>query len=281
MIMRQHPGYEKIYTANGAGRAVYVHKAYSENFQQVLREYRNNYHMTSVFRQIVSLNADPLRGTGQNPGADMYKIRNGNIYMEYSLYGGAVMIDRFIIDLPTIDDRFGLFPVSWDEEYKRWAPAKEPVNAIDKDHQWPSKNGKAHYVAVAGRFDDKETAGHLLFDHLIGAYQKKLNFLADSNAIGPYSLFWTRKGQHKSLEAAQALASIMQQANEAGRSVNWLIHDAGTDTFKATANILKLQPLADAKARALDEKAGMIQGGQNVYFSNPNTSSIESFKSKR
>ncbi len=218
--MQNQSGYKKIYTGfHGAGRDVYVHQAYYEDFEKIFKEYRSDYDMTGIFRQIVSLNANPLQGRGLNPARDMCKTQSGNIYMEYSLYGGAVLIDYLEIRKPVVNKRFGLYPVSWNKKNERWKPANKPAREINKDHQWPSQTGKAHYAAVAGRFDDIESAGDLLFEHVIGAYYKE-KFLVDANAQDPYSMFWIRKGQHKSHDAAQALASIMQQTHAADRSVN-------------------------------------------------------------
>lgn len=255
---------------------MYVPTRYHAVFNKILREHRSDYHMTTILRRIVSLNADPLQGSRLNPAGDICETRSGHITMQYSLHNGAVLIDYLGIGTPSVDQRFGLFPVFWVERNRRWAPAKEAVDTIDKDHQWRSKAGKAHYAAVAGRFDDKESAGHLLSEHVIGAYQKA-DYLTSTDSRGPFSMYWIRKGQHKSPEAAQALASIMQQCSETKRAVNWLVHDAAADTFKAAEKILSTQPLADTKTRALDKKAGTVQD-QNVYFSNPNTSSTQALE---
>ncbi len=207
--------------------------------------------MTSIMRQIVSLNADPMQGRRINHGGDSYECAQGNIFMQYDIFQGAVLINYLQIHTTKPDERFGLYPVSWRDRRERWEPSETPKTAIEKTHQWKSKSGKANYAAVSGRFGDIFDAGRLLHEHLIGAY-RKADYLTSSDA----------------------LASIMQQSSASELPVNWLVHDAGTDTFKAAARILSQKPLADAQARAKDKKAGTIQA-QNVYFSNPNTSSIK------
>ena len=277
MNLENRTDYKQIYSGyQGAGRNIYVPTEYHETFQKILSEYRSNYHMTSIFRQIVSLNANPLQGRRINPGGDLYVCTQGNITMQYCIYQGAVLINFLKIDAVKVDERFGLFSVSWKEHKDRWEQARVPEDKLEKTHQWKSKSEKAHYAAVAGRFASLPDAARLLPDHVINAY-RKADYLTSSDTNAPFSMFWIKKGQHKSPDTAEALASIMQQSAATNLPVNWLVHDAGTDTFKAAAKILSQKPLADAKALAEDSKAGRVHS-QNVYFSNPNTSSLKTLE---
>lgn len=277
MNLNNRSDLKKIYSGyQGAGRSIYVPTEYFETFNKILREYRTNYHMTSIMRQIVSLNANPLQGSRINPGGDLYQCTQGNISMQYCIYQGAVVINYLQINAVKPDERFGLYSVKYEKNDKRWVSVEKPIRSLNKKDQWKSKSTKANYVAVAGRFDNRQNAGNLISTHIINAYHKA-NFLTSSDATTPFSMFWIKRGQHKSPDAAEALASIMQQSSQSNLPVNWLIHDAGADTFKAAARILSQKPLADAQQRAQDNKAGFVQA-QNVYFSNPNTSSIKSLE---
>ncbi|VAW70333.1 hypothetical protein MNBD_GAMMA09-3327 [hydrothermal vent metagenome] len=264
--MKKNTGYKKLYSGyNGSGRDVYVINSSYDTFKHILKEYRNNYDMTSIMRKVVSLNANPLQGKGTNPAGDICTSKSGNISMQYSLHNGAVYISYMQISKPEVNKGFGLYPVIFDKRENIWVPERDSVVTIDKKQQWKSKAGKAHYAAVAGRFDSKDDAGHLLSEHLIGAYTKS-DYLTSSDAEADFSMFWLEKGQHKSAEAAQSLASIMQQNSFSDLPVNWLVHDVATDTFKAAVKIFKTTP----QAKKASEAAAY---SQNVYFSNPNTSS--------
>ena len=240
--MKGKDNYTKIYTGyQGAGRDVYVINSSYDNFERVLKGYRKHYDMTSIFRQMVSLNAAPLQGLGLNPSDDIRIAKSGYITMHYSLFNGAVYIDFLHIGKPVPTEAFGLYPVAYDEGRKGWAPKQEPVDTLDPTQQWKSRSGQAHYAAVAGRFDNKEDAGALLHAHVVGAYTKS-DFLTTSDAKSDFSMFWIKPGHHKSFDAAQALASIMQQSSQSSLAVNWLIHDAAPTPLKSPRKYSKPNP---------------------------------------
>lgn len=276
-MKKTYPAYKKILSGyQGAGRDVYVENDSYEAFQRIYKEYRSDYHMTSIMRKLISLNADPLQGRGNNPAGDIRTSKSGNITLQYSLHNGAVFITCMQISKTRIEQSFGLFPVEYDKEERAWVSKRDPVFALDEEQQWRSKEGTAHYAAVAGRFGSISDAGPLLAEHVIGAYTKE-GYLIKEDAKADFAMFYTQKGKHKSPETAQALASIMQQSSLSGLAVNWLVHDMGTDTFKATAKMLKATPLASVRLREANKKAGVVQN-QNVYFSNPATGSEASLK---
>jgi len=166
-----------------------------------------------------------------------------------------------------------LYDITWKADRDRWLPSTSPTKSLNKDSLWNSNGGKAHFAAVAGRFDDKESASNSLPSHIISAYKKENMLTNNSEGRDHYSLFWSEKGAHKSEKAAQALASVMQQAIKSNLPVNWLVHGDGIHIFKQAAKILKSSPLASVSA------VGINATEQNIYFSNP-TSSIGEKKLK-
>lgn len=269
--MKKIAGYEAIKT--GAGRPVYVRDVFYKLFTHILKNHRTNYHYMTILRTVMLLNAGGQHGKSLNTAGDSKAIRCGNIYMCYYLHNGAVYIQTLSMMKETAATRTGLYAVSYDANAKEWIPAEDPVESTDITQQWNSDGGKAHYAAIAGRFDGLKTASNKLPKHIIGAYQKA-NLLTKSGAGKSYSLFWSEKGAHKSQDAAQALASVMQQSTRNGLPVNWLVHGEGVHTFTKAAKILKTSPFASASALAKNPNAGKVHS-QNVFFSNPASSQGE------
>ena len=263
--MKNYPGYRAIKT--GAGRPVHVREESYKLFSHILKEHRSSYHFTTILRTVMSLNAGGPQGKSLNAAGDAKSIISGNIRMRYNIYDGAVFIETLALMKPGRPMKTGLYSVSYDDDLDEWQPASKPVKGADSAQQWGHGEDKAHYAAVAGRFDDIVTASNMLPKHIIGAYQKA-NRLTKSGAGTSYSLFWSEKGAHKSENAAQSLASVMQQSTQNSLPVNWLVHDYGVRTFLKAAKILKSSPLASAAAIAKNPNAGKVTN-QNVYFSNP------------
>lgn len=276
--MSKYAGYCQVYSGfQGAGRPVFVKEEMKGSLEHLLKSYKSNYFKTSIFRQIVLLNTDPIRGRRLNPVGDLRTITAGNISMSYYLFNGAVLIQKLVVSSVAGSSNIGLYSVQYSKRLGRWEVAgnKEQV-ILDSKSQWKSKDGKAHYAAVAGKFESTQDAGRLIANHVIKAYQKA-DYLASSDAKDPFSLFWIKNGMHKKAETAQSLASIMQQSAAKNQPVNWLIHGDGTHTFKKVAEILKSTPLATAAQRQSNANAGKIHS-QNVYFSNPSISSENQLK---
>ncbi len=160
----------------------------------------------------------------------------------------------------------------------RWQ-VEDSVEKFNGDKLWTSKESKAHYAAVSGKFENVNLAGSLLGKHIVGGYSKE-NYVLPTDAEksgNEFSMYWVEKGAHKDKTVAEDLASIIQQSDKNKIPVNWLVHDAGTATFKEAAKILKQKPLADAGTRAMyPETVGRT--GQCVYFSNPSISSEKELK---
>ena len=265
-------GYTKLKT--NAGRPLFVRTDMHPVFERVYKEYRSDYHMTSIMRTLMSLNADALRGNSLNPAGDERSIRCGHIHMKYSLYNGAALIHLLAIGKPQSTNRTGLYAVEYDNENREWAYQENRISSLSKAQQWKSQDKQAHYAAVAGRFKGGiADAAKYLPEHIIGAYEKA-HYLTRHDKGKQYSLFWIEKGAHKSQEAAESLASIMQQSTKNNLPVNWLIHGEGVHAFKNAAKLVQAAPLAGASARAKDANAGKAQN-QHVYFSNPASSDSE------
>lgn len=272
--MSKYAGYCQVYSGfQGAGRPVYVKEDMKESFEHLIKSHQSSYFKTSIFRQVVSLNADPIRGKRLNPAGDLRRLSCGNISMSYYLFNGAVLIRELVIGDAVSISNYGLFDVKYSKLDRDWElVGSKPQASISADAQWKSKGASAHYVAVAGDFASGQEAASRLADHAIKAYHKE-DYLTTSDAEkAPYSLFWIKKGMHKKAETAQSLASIMQQSAAQNKSVNWLIHGEGAQTFKKVSAILKSTPLATASQRQANPNAGKIHS-QNVYFSNPTISS--------
>ena len=265
-------GYTKLKT--NAGRPLFVRTDMHPVFERVYKEYRSDYHMTSIMRTLMSLNADALRGNSLNPAGDERSIRCGHIHMKYSLYNGAALIHLLAIGKPQSTNRTGLYAVEYDNENREWAYQENRISSLSKAQQWKSQDKQAHYAAVAGRFKGGiADAAKYLPEHIIGAYEKA-HYLTRHDKGKQYSLFWIEKGAHKSQEAAESLASIMQQSTKNNLPVNWLIHGEGVHAFKNAAKLVQAVPLAGTSARAKDANAGKAQN-QHVYFSNPASSDSE------
>src|SRR5690606_8969566 len=178
------------------------------------------------------------------------------------------------IGKPQLTNRTGLYAVEYDSESREWAYQENRISSLSKAQQWKSQDKQAHYAAVAGKFNGGiEEAAKYLPEHIIGAYEKS-HYLTRHDKGNQYSLFWIEKGSHKSQEAAESLASIMQQSTKNNLPVNWLIHGEGVHAFKNAAKLVQAAPLAGASARAKDANAGKAQN-QHVYFSNPASSDSE------
>lgn len=292
--MTDNDEYKTIFSkvaSNGRqmGHDILVNKDYVAIFEGIKKSYKGNYFMTEIMRLIYSLNADTLAGQDNNNTGDSRTRHFGSIEMRYKIDNGDVKITYLSVEAPKVKKGFGLYPVSYSVNAQQWEVTDEPadIGGIDKHkkQQWPTKAKqikgseikKAHYAAVAGRFGDMETAGRRMGEHIVGAYVGKESYLGIDAAEkdgNTFSMFWVKKGKHKSVEAAEELASIIQQSQLAKIPMNWLIHDHGTATFQAAAKLIKNNPMGGVRKsgkqykfneRTVDEEDAKMW---NVYFSN-------------
>ncbi len=267
--MKKYAGYSPIKT--GTGRPVYVRDESFSVFSRVLREHRGNYNFTTVLRTVMTLNADGHRGKNLNPAGDIKSIKSGNVLMRYNLHDGNIFIQTLAFSKQNEQYPMGLYNVTCFERTNEWRPSDKPVSSQNNTQQWGNGEGKANYAAISGNFKDIKLASQAMPAHLTGAYQKA-NILTKFDKGDQYSMFWCEKGNHKSDDAAQALASVMQQSTNNDLPVNWLVHGEGVHTFKNAARILKAAPSVTTLAK--DAKA-TTANNQNVYFSNPASSTSE------
>src|SRR5690606_28292851 len=190
-------GYTRLKT--NAGRPLFVRTDMHPVFERVFKEYRSDYHMTSIMRTLMSLNADALRGNSLNAAGDERSIRCGHIHMKYSLYNGAALIHLLAIGKPQSTHKTGLYTVKLKSRLGEWVPDEEKISSLDKNQQWKSQDKQAHYAAVAGKFDRTSDAANRMPEHIIGAYEKA-HYLTHHDKGNQYSLFWIEKGSHKSQE---------------------------------------------------------------------------------
>lgn len=276
--MQRLAGYIRVYSGfGGAGRPVFVREDMHESFEHLLKSHQSNYFKTSIYRQVVALNADPIKGRKINEVGNFRQLKSGNITMSYYLFNGAVLVQSLTLTSSPQISNFGLYNVSYSSDDNAWLASTRKQVSLDAKSQWKSKNETAHYTAVAGSFESVQDAGRALANHVIKAYQKA-DYLTSSDAKSPFSLFWIKKGMHKKAETAQSLASLMQQSAANNVPVNWLVHGEAVNTFKKVAEILKTTPLATQQQRNANPAAGKIHS-QNVYFSNPRISSEKQLKS--
>ena len=269
--MKTYSGYTAIKT--GAGRPVYVRDHCAEMYKKIFKEHKGNYHFTSIMRTILLLNANGGSTSGLNPAGDSRIITSGNVSMKYDVFDGAVFVQKLAISKSKEKKQLGFvlkLKLNLSSIDTEWLPERDKALEVDSSKQWQSNTGKAHYAAVAGRFSDIYEAAARMPEHLEGGF-KKANMLTEGGRGNAYSLFWCEKGQHKSDEASQSLASIMQQSTQNKVPVNWLIHGDGIHAFTKAAKTLKAAPLASAAAINKNADAGKVQN-QHVYFSNPSTS---------
>lgn len=187
--------YTKLKT--NAGRPLFVRSDMYPVFERVYKEYRSDYHMTSIMRTLMSLNSDALRGNSLNAAGDERSIRCGHIHMKYSLYNGATLIHLLAIGKPQSSPKTGLYQVKLKSKRGEWVLGEEKISSLDSNQQWKSQDKQAHYTAVAGKFKGGiEDAAKYLAEHIIGAYEKA-HYLTRHDKGNQYSLFWIEKGSHK------------------------------------------------------------------------------------
>lgn len=267
-------GYTKIFSAYGnAGRNVHVVNSDYEEFEKIKKLYRSNYRYTTIYRLILTLNADPARGERKNPAGDIKTIEKEGVKIIYKTFDKLILIDSLIIKGPLENLKSGLYAVKYERNGWRTLDS-DRLDAIDGKHKWKDKDGSSHYAAISGKFDNAEYAGKMLSEHLVQAYYKNQSFVpTDVEKPGNhFSMYWMEKGQHKTKTCANELASIIQQSAKANIPVNWLVHGEGANTFKAAAEIIKSQPLATVGQQKMYPKETFTMG-QKVYFSNPSISS--------
>lgn len=255
-------GYTEIKT--GSGRPLFVRTEIHPLFMRVYKEYRTDYHMTSIMRVLMTLNTEATRGENLNLGGGERSIKCGYIRMNYRVFNGSVLINQWVISKADNAGHVQLVTVQYRKDCKEWEASRNEITSLNKNSLWKSEGGTAHYAAVAGKFDSAQSAASHMSEHIIGSYQKA-HYLTRHDKGSQYSLFWIVKGSHKSQEAAESLASIMQQNAWNRLPVNWLIHGDAVHTLKNCAKLINTPLAKCVKGHPL----------QKVLFLNPACSDNE------
>lgn len=267
-------GWKKVFEAcpMGAkqGRDVYVQSSVYPLFERLKQERQSSYQLMSLYRAITGLNADPQSGFSANSTGTLRNLMLRGISIEYFLDNGDVLISKLRVsgsigaDADLVQD--GLYRIT--NEAGEWVPRKRKYDYMDLAHKW---NG-AHFAAVPGGFRSRIVAGRQLVSHIKKAYSGEV---LDRNVDVPknhYSMYWSEKKGHGKLEAANSVASLVQQAADAKASVNWLVHGEGAKTFVKSLAILQDAPSLSRFAAGDEETVRHLRNrfsGQKVYFSNP------------
>lgn len=261
--------FEQSYGKGAQGRDVYVSSAAHPFFVSLCAKKESNYQLMSLFRAILSLNANPTSGDSLNGAATLRNLRGDGFAIEYYLDGGDVLISklRFSDSLSRRDSSVGtgLFEVVRQKEWETEPRSKENMRL---NHRWDG----AHYAAVAGKFESGQSAGSRLITHIKKAYSKEV---LERNVEKPnnlFSMYWTESKKYGQQSDADALASLLQQAADAKAPVNWLVHGEGVKTFNKALEILKSAPSLSRYAAADEEIVRNLRAKfseQKVFLSNP------------
>ncbi len=262
--------FDRSYGSGKQGRDVYVRNDVYPVFKSLEVKRQSNYQLMSLFRSLVSLNADPASGAVANAAATIRNLISDGYAVEYYLDNGDVLVSkiRFSSEFRSKGsaNRSGLYSV------KRvggdWQIRPKPIDRIPIIHQW---NG-SHYAAIAGKFSGSDLAGDRLPRHILKAYSNEIlekDVYVNGNH---YSMYWTSGKGFGAQAESDSVASLMQQAADAKASVNWLIHGEGAKTFKKALEILQDSPSLSRFAAADEESVRYLRvkfSKQKVYFSNP------------
>ena len=273
--MTYRKGWRKLLDVGNSGRDVYIASPYYSTFKELEKLQKTNYHLTELYRAIYLLNADALRGKGLSRAGDIRKYSiNAETAIEYYIDSGDVLISKLYYDENigvAGDQTTGLYETRFDSARDLWLTHEAQTGSMKTNHKW----NKAHYAAVAGKFDTKSEAGNLLADHILQSYGKKEQQFLPDNAKSQgnhYSLYWIQKGEHQDKPTVNELTSLIQQNAEKSAAVHWLIHGEGAKTFVDAAETLKLKPSLGMMQKADDIKQAELSIAmkqQQVFFSNP------------
>lgn len=288
-MMINRPGWHCILAKSAGGqsigRNVYVQQAQAGLYEKLKADMQANFHLVTLFRAINALNAQPLSGESIVPAGTIRHLEKNGMRLEYYLEGGDVLIKGLEFgshfNEPSGDQATALYHVARTEN--EWTLNDRFKKEGSLDFSAKNKWGHAHYAAVSGKMANKERAGQLLGDHITGAYQK-INELSEGdvkaaqNKGRQYSLYWVN-GDHKSVNAKSGLSSLIQQAADAKKPVNWLVHGEGAATLEAALTVLKDAPSLTrfaAKDEQIVKNLRDTMAQQKIFLSNPKGANVKS-----
>ena len=222
------------------GRTVYVYKHEFDKWEELKKTYTTNYYLTSIYRAVYSLNA----GCGSTqPRINMQNLKeveiDGQVVIKFWVLScGDVLIYKLEPQkkaLPNGSQATGLYKARYYERLGTWR-VMEAKTSMELDHRW---GDPFHYAVVSGKFSDKEEAARKLVDHIFNALgPQRQTVLKEGNH---FSLFW-QNGNFKSESNVNKLTSLIQQAQAQNKSVAWLVHGEGAQTFLKAMDIMKTHP---------------------------------------
>lgn len=241
-------------------RSVFVRKDKDDSWKKLKAGHEGNYYMTTMLRALYALATLPegnrrmMQQKVFGPCKMFYEIRDN----------GDVQVELFVVDEELDAPKHkaaGLYQAKWDIDEKSWTLPQSTRSkvAMETSHKW----GKAHMAAVAGKFDDADTAAQKLGTHIenawfgndeIGDYRQPRNH---------YSLFWMNN-EFTSKDQLDHLISLIQMAQRSQESLRWLVHGEGAACFVKALNYLNKNPASSdihVAQRGLEK--------QSVFFSNP------------
>lgn len=245
-------------------RNVFVLKQHALKWDSLKANHTGNYYLTTILRTIVSLNA--LAG-GRSGLAKKMTIDGAQITYQID-NDGDILIHGLVIDEQYVQpgkQTTGAYPVRFNKNL--WETKDRPIVAMDLTHRW----NNAHYAAVSGVFENKETAGKELVTHIEKAYKAAIDPREIQKTYNHYTLYWQNK-KHSSDQQRDHLVSLIQQAQEQKASVNWLVHGEGVGTFVRAMKVLESYPSLsrfEAQDEEIVRNLHMSMSSQKVFFSNP------------
>ena len=221
--------------------------------------------MTALVRELLNLSADPFpphsraidssqpnkRQLALDGGCIKYYLYSGDVYIEKLEHGNSFQSLR-------ASSGSGLYRAMWDTDDRSWETAKIP--SFNTNVQI----GEAHCAAISGRqFSKSEEAASSLSVHIQKAFTIRKG---EMEALDKhYSLYFVKKGEHKSDIRSREVSSLIELAAKRGASVNWLVQGEGSEVMLGALKDLKRTPLSDSIKSQL--------GKQKLFFSN-HTASI-------
>jgi hypothetical protein len=241
-------------------RSVFVRKDAGGSWKKLKAGHVGNYYMTTMFRALYALAILPEGNRRMRqqkifgPCKMFYEIRDN----------GDVQVDLFVVDEALEAPKHkaaGLYQAEWGVEERSWslADGSRPAVSMEMTHKW----GKAHMAAVAGKFDNADTAAEKLGTHIENAWLKNDEISYYRQPSNHYSLFWMNN-EFTSKDQLDHLISLIQMAQRKQENVRWLVHGEGVACFVKALNYLNSNPASSdihVAQRGLEK--------QSVYFSNP------------
>ncbi len=252
-------------STKNTSRNVFVLKQHEDRWQKLKKLQGGNYYLTSILRGVLSLNS--LAVAGSAPPKPL-TLDGAEIHYRLNTDGDVlilgVRIDKSVWKASSMQTT-GLYTVKYLSTDNAWETQQTNELKMQLHHKWAD----SHYAAVSGKFESKEQAGQILYEHIEKGYR-----LASSTTQNPnnhYSLYW-QNGRHKSDDQRDHLVSLVQQGLTKKETISWLVHGEGAGTFVRAMEVLANYPSL-SRAEADDENITLnlrrTTSKQRVFFSNP------------